>query len=372
VQDTEPHTRPSASHIADWLRLEQASGVGCRTANLLLRQFGSPQAIFAAGVDALCAHVSAAQARALAEPAPPAFAPLLDATLAWLGQAGHHVLTLADPRYPQALANIPDPPLLLYLSGQARLLARPALAIVGSRNASHQGKADAESFARALSGAGVTIVSGLALGIDAAAHAGALDGPGSTIAIVGTGADRVYPARNRDLAQRIAEQGCVVSEYPLGTRALSGNFPRRNRIISGLSAGVLVVEAAAESGSLITAHAAIEQGREVFALPGSIHSSLSKGCHKLIREGARLVETVGEVLEALSISPLAGRRPDLQCVPEGCAGLLAQLGHGPIGFDALAAASGTAAGSLNGQLLVLELAGLVERLPGGALQRVVR
>jgi DNA processing protein len=371
VQDTEPHPRPSASHLADWLRLEQASGVGCRTANLLLRQFGSPQAIFRAGVDALCAHVSPAKARARAGPAQPAVAQLLDATLAWLGEPTHQVLTQDDPRYPPALANIADPPLMLYLSGQARLLARPALAIVGSRNASIQGKAIAESFARALSGAGVTIVSGLALGIDAAAHAGALCGAGATIAIVGTGLDRVYPARNRDLALRIAEQGCVVSEYPLGTRALSANFPRRNRIISGLSAGVLVVEAAAGSGSLITAHEANEQGREVFALPGSIHSSLSKGCHKLIREGARLVETVDEVLEALRMSPLAGRRPDLQCVPDGCAGLLEQLGHGPIGFDALAAASGALAASLNSQLLVLELAGLVERLPGGAIQRVV-
>jgi DNA processing protein len=371
VQDTEPHPRPSASHLAHWLRLEQASGVGCRTANLLLRQFGSPQAIFRAGVDALCAHVSPAKARALAGPAPPAVAQLLDATLAWLGEPTHQVLTQDDPRYPPALANIADPPLMLYLSGQARLLARPALAIVGSRNASIQGKAIAESFARALSGAGVTIVSGLALGIDAAAHAGALCGAGATIAIVGTGLDRVYPARNRDLAVRIADQGCVVSEYPLGTRALSANFPRRNRIISGLSAGVLVVEAAAGSGSLITAHEANEQGREVFALPGSIHSSLSKGCHKLIREGARLVETVDEVLEALRMSPLAGRRPDLQCVPDGCAGLLEQLGHGPIGFDALAAASGALAASLNSQLLVLELAGLVERLPGGAIQRVV-
>jgi DNA processing protein len=372
VQDTEPHTQASAKHLADWLRLEQASGVGCRTANLLLRQYGSPQAIFQAGFDALCGYVSPARARALCEPPPPAFAQLWDATLGWLDHPSHTILTRHDPRYPQALANIPDPPLMLYLSGQARLLERPALAIVGSRNASNQGKANAEGFARALSAAGVTIVSGLALGIDAAAHAGALCGPGSTVAIAGTGADRVYPARNRELAQRIAQQGCIVSEYPLGTRAISGNFPRRNRIISGLSAGVLVVEAAAESGSLITAHVAAEQGREVFALPGSIHCALSKGCHKLIREGARLVETVDEVLEALRMSPLAGRRPELQCAPDGCASLLDQLGHGPIGFDTLAAASGEPAASLNSQLLVLELAGLVERLPGGAIQRVVR
>jgi DNA processing protein len=378
VQDTEPHTAgtqadTSANDLADWLRLEQARGVGCRTANLLLGHYGSPRAIFEAGFDALSAHVSAARARALCDPPAPSFAQLLDATLAWLEQPGHHLVTLHDPAYPEALANIADPPLMLYLNGDPALLLRPALAIVGSRNASLQGRANAEAFAHALSDAGVTIVSGLALGIDAAAHEGALRAAGSTIAVIGTGPDRIYPARNGELARRIAEAGCIASEYPLGTTAAAGNFPRRNRVISGLSAGVLVVEAAAESGSLITAHVAVEQGREVFAMPGSVHSALSKGCHKLIREGARLVETVDEVLEALRMSPLArAPLPPMACAPRECAQLLGELGHDPICFDALAASSGIDAASLNSQLLVLELAGLIERLPGGLVSRVIR
>jgi DNA processing protein len=370
VQDTEPHANASANHLADWLRLEQASGVGCRTANLLLAEYGSPQAIFKAGADALGAHLSAARARALCGPPPPKFTELLDATHAWLAQPDHHCITLHDAAYPRPLANIADPPLVLYVHGDPSLLSRPALAIVGSRNATAQGKANAEAFARALSEAGVTIVSGLALGIDAAAHEGALRGPGSTVAVVGTGADRIYPARNAALARAIAQGGCIVSEYPLGTPAISANFPRRNRIISGLSAGVLVVEAAAESGSLITAHVALDQGREVFALPGSIHSALSKGCHKLIREGARLVETVGELIEAMHMSPLA-REAFAQELPQAD-GLLGQLGHDPICFDALAAVTRESAARLNSQLLLLELAGLVERLPGGLIQRVVR
>jgi DNA processing protein len=375
VQDTEPHTASTEvpADIADWLRLEQARGVGCRTANLLLAQYGSPRAVFEAGFDALAAHVSAAKAHALCDPPAPAFSQLLDATLTWLAQPGHHLLTLHDPGYPEALANIADPPLMLYLNGDAALLRQPALAIVGSRNASLQGRANAEAFAQTLSDAGVTIVSGLALGIDAAAHEGALRGSGSTIAVIGTGPDRIYPARNRDLGRRIAEAGCIASEYPLGTTAAAGNFPRRNRIISGLSAGVLVVEAAAESGSLITAHVAIDQGREVFAMPGSIHSALSKGCHKLIREGAQLVETVDEVLEALRTSPLARTpMPSHAYAPHECARLLGELGHDPICFDALAASSSIDAASLNSQLLVLELAGLIERLPGGLVSRVVR
>jgi DNA processing protein len=318
----------------------------------------------------LAAHLSPAKARALCAPAPAEFTRLLDATHAWLAQPQHHLITLDDPAYPRPLANIADPPLLLYVRGNPALLSRPALAIVGSRNASTQGKANAEAFAQSLALAGVTIVSGLALGIDAAAHAGALRGPGSTVAVVGTGADRVYPARNRVLAHSIAEGGCIVSEYALGTPALSANFPRRNRIISGMSAGVLVVEAAAESGSLITAHVAVDQGREVFALPGSIHSALSKGCHKLIREGAHLVETVDELLEAMHMSPLA-RDALLHEMPQA-EGLLGELGHDPILFDALADATRQPAASLNSQLLLLEMAGLVERLPGGLIQRVIR
>jgi len=372
VQDTDPQPQASTQHIADWLRLGQADGVGVRSANLLLAAFGSPGAIFGAGYEALCAHVPPDKARALCRPPAPDAGRLLDATLAWLAEPGHHLVTQCDDAYPPLLANIPDPPLMLFVNGRPELLARPAVAIVGSRNASTQGKANAENFGQALSEAGLTVVSGLALGIDAAAHAGALRGAGSTVAVIGTGADRVYPARNRALARSIAEDGCIVSEYPLGTPAIAGNFPRRNRIISGLSAGVLVVEAAAESGSLITAHLAADQGREVFAMPGSIHSALAKGCHKLIREGARLVETAGEVLEAMQVSPLAGTRVPVPQAPQAVPELLGKLGHGPLGFDALMLAAGLDAGSLNSQLLQLELAGMIERLPGGAVQRVVR
>lgn len=237
-----------------------------------------------------------------------------------------------------------------------------------------QGRVDAESFAAALSSAGLCVVSGLALGIDTAAHEGALRGAGSTIAVVGTGLDRVYPARNRALAHRIAAQGCIVSEYPLGMPPLAANFPRRNRIISGLGAGVLVIEAAAQSGSLITAQLAAEQGREVFALPGSIHSALTKGCHRLIREGAQLVETVDDVLTAMRMSPLAGL-PQVDATapaPEDDAILLDALGHEPVALDALLARLALDPGMLGARLLALELAGLVTQLPGGRVQRIWR
>lgn len=371
MRDTDPIPAASDQERADWLRLEQAPGVGRRSARLLLERFGSPHAIFNAGHAALAAQVGPARAQALCAPASPATAALVEATCAWLAEPGHHLLTLHDTAYPEALANIPDPPLLLYINGSPGLLAQPALAIVGSRNASAQGKASAAAFAQALSDAGLVVVSGLALGIDAAAHEGALRGPGSTIAVIGTGPDRTYPARNQALARRIAAEGCIVSEYPLGTPVRAGNFPRRNRIISGLSAGVLVVEAAAESGSLITASLAADQGREVFALPGSIHSALSKGCHKLIRDGARLVETASEVLEAMRVSPLALARPAARAVSAHQAALLAALGHGPIGFDTLLAHTGSDAASLNSELLMLELGGLLERLPGAMFQQVV-
>jgi DNA processing protein len=371
VQETNTSRLPSqAPDVADWIRLDQTPGIGPMAAGRLLAAFGTPQHVFRAGYTALAGCVSAAQASALCQPMSPNTARLVDLTLGWLAQPGHHVLTLHDAAYPEVLANIADPPMLLYISGRRELLARPALAIVGSRNASAQGKANAEGFAHALSDAGMTIVSGLALGIDAAAHQGALRGAGSTIAVVGTGVGQVYPVRNRALAQRIAAQGCIVSEYPLGTPPLSPNFPRRNRIISGLSAGVLVVEAAARSGSLITAHLAAEQGREVFAIPGSIHAALSKGCHALIREGARLVESAAEVVEAMRLSPLATRPVPPLPQPAGCAALLEALGSDPALPDTLLALTAGDPGQLSSQLLVLELAGLVERLPGGLVQRI--
>jgi DNA processing protein len=366
------------TRLAAWLRLERTPGIGPRTAIKLLEAFGSIDAVAGAGPAALAAHLGTAQVRALCTPASADTLRLIEATLRWLETPGHGVLALGEPGYPALLANIPDPPLLLYMKGRAQLLERPMLAMVGSRNASVQGKANALAFARALSQAGLTIVSGLALGIDAAAHEGALEGAGGTVAVIGTGPDLVYPARNRTLFERIGADGCILSEYPVGTPPLPSNFPKRNRIISGLAAGVLVVEAAAQSGSLITARQAAEQGRDVFAIPGSIHASLAKGCHILIREGAKLVDTVDDVLEALAMSPLAGRarapaRDDTSDDGvEGCAALLAGLGHGPVEPDALLASMGLTPALLSSQLLALELAGLLERLPGGMVQRLVK
>lgn len=374
MQDTAPHTvtsPPDSRAIADWIRLAGTAGVGCRTGRLLLDAFGSPAAIFRAGHAALAAHVAPAQAAALCAPVSSELARQIALTLDWLSGANRHLLTLHDADYPQSLRHIPDPPLLLYLHGQRALLSAPMIAVVGSRNASTQGRANAQAFAESLSHAGLCVVSGMALGIDTAAHEGALRGAGSTIAVIGTGADRVYPARNRALAHRIADQGCILSEYALGTPPVAGNFPRRNRIISGMAAGVLVVEAAAQSGSLITAQMAAEQGREVFALPGSIHSALAKGCHQLIREGAQLVETVDDVLAALRVSPLV-RQAAVPAAPSGNGALLAALGHDPVEPDALLARLGADAGALAGELLALELAGLLERLPDGRVQRVVR
>jgi DNA processing protein len=351
--------------------------VGGATVRKLLAEFGSPQRILEAGYRALRAHVAAPVARALSEPPTGELARQVGLTMDWLARPGNHLLTLHDARYPAALAHIPDPPPLLYLKGRPELLAAPMLAVVGSRNATLQGQANAEVFSQALSCAGVTIVSGLALGIDAAAHLGALGGAGSTVAVIGTGADTVYPARNHALAHRIAEEGCIVSEYALGTPPLSANFPRRNRIISGLAAGVLVVEAAAQSGSLITAQLAAAQGRDVFAIPGSIHSALAKGCHKLIKEGAKLVESAADVLDELRISPLVGMgvaapatgRVELS---DPARAVLAAMGHEPVDADALALLCAVAPGQLSALLLELELAGQAERLPGGLFQRLNR
>lgn len=397
MQDTDPSSQasddtgrrsgsPGAAPLSDarlhaWLRLERTRGLGPRSGAGLLAAFGSPEAIFAASHEALAAQAGPALARALLQAPAADTERLVDATLRWRETPGQQVLALGEPGYPELLSRIPDPPLLLYIKGRMELLAGPGLAIVGSRNASRQGQADALAFAAALSEAGVTIVSGLALGIDAAAHEGALRGAGGTVAVVGTGPDLVYPVRNRPLAERIAVEGCIASEYPVGTPPLPGNFPKRNRIISGLAAGVLVVEAAARSGSLITARQAAEQGRDVFAIPGSIHAALAKGCHALIREGAKLVDTAQDVLEALALSPLAGMgawtpratapAPIDEAGDVAEQALLAALGHGPVEPDLLLAALGGNAGELGARLLLLELSGRVERLPGGLVQRVV-
>jgi DNA processing protein len=364
-------TRPA---LAGWLRLQQTDGVGLLTAHKLIERYATPPAMFAASRSALLELLTPRQADALLAAAGAALTePMeaqLDVMLAWQQQAGNHLLTLDHPGYPDYLRNIAAAPLMLYVKGRAELLSQRSIAVVGSRNASRQGVLNAQRMAQALSDAGLTIVSGLALGIDAAAHAGGLNGPGSTVAVLGTGADRIYPARNGALARRIAEQGCMVCEYPLGTPPSRDNFPRRNRIISGLARAVLVVEAAAESGSLITARLALEQGRDVYAIPGSIHATLSKGCHKLIREGAKLVESAEDVLSAMQMlaDGAAGGRagPDDSFVDA----VLQAMGEDPVQAEVLALHLGQPAGELQGQLLALELAGLLERLPGGRFQRV--
>ena len=351
--------------LAAWLRLTLAPGIGGETQRKLLAAFGLPEAIFAAGRLAV-RGVIGNHADVLFDSDP---SEAVDRSLAWASQPGQCLLTLADTAYPQSLLEIPDPPSILYVRGNPALLQNRGLAIVGSRNATPQGLQTAETFARALAAKGLGIISGLALGIDAAAHRGALAAKGATIAVIGTGADRVYPARNKELAMAIAEHGTIVSEFPLGTPAIAANFPRRNRIISGLARGVLVVEAALESGSLITARLAAEQGREVFAIPGSIHSPVARGCHRLIKQGAKLVETAQDILEEL------GSHPESPGVPEvadtaGNNVILKALGFDPCALDDLVDRTGISADRLLGELLTLELDGLIATLPGNRYQRL--
>lgn len=376
--------------LAAWLRLTFLPGIGPERQRTLLAAFGMPQQIFDSGRSAIAGVIGAQAADQLLAAPDEA---RIGSALAWAAEPGNHLITLADAAYPRALLEIPDPPVLLYVKGHPGLLQAPAIAIVGARSATPGGCANAEAFADALAAAGLTIVSGLALGIDAAAHAGALrPAEGRTIAVIGTGADRVYPARHQKLAHRIVEQGAIVSEFPLGTPALPHNFPRRNRLIAGLARGVLVVEAAVGSGSLITARLATECGREVFAIPGSIHSPLARGCHRLIRDGAKLVETAADVLEELAWcapAPTAGtpdaallraRRPVPQARPQPPATppeldpehacVLTALGHDPLDIDTLAGRCGLTLDALYAILLSLELDGQVGKLPGGRFQRL--
>lgn len=355
-------TSPAA--LAAWLRLTLIPGLGGESQRKLLAAFGLPEAIFGAG--RLAARTVIGDRADLLFDTDNAAA--VGQALAWADEPGHAILTLGDEGYPRALLEIADPPTLLYVRGRAELLDSPALAVVGSRNATRQGLQTAENFAHALAREGLTVVSGLALGIDAAAHRGALNANGGTVAVIGTGADRLYPARNRDLALAIAEQGAIVSEFPLGTPAVAANFPRRNRIISGLSQGVLVVEAATESGSLITARLAAEQGRDVFAIPGSIHSPLARGCHRLLKEGAKLVEAAQDILEEISALSPPAASPG-QPAQEGDP-VLAALGHDPCSLDDLADRTRLATDALLTQLLALELSGRVATLPGNRYQRV--
>src|SRR5574343_1375089 len=360
--------------LGAWLRLLQTPGVGPETARKLLAAFGPPQAIHRQPPSAWAAVVGQRVAQAMATE-PEDLATLVQATWAWLQNDPAHraIVTLGDEDYPAPLLQTEDPPCLLYAMGctaQLRhLRSSQALAIVGSRNPTPQGRLNARAFAQHLTQSGLTIVSGLALGVDGAAHEGALAGaaPGqlATIAVVGTGLDRCYPRQHLPLAHQIAERGLILSEYPLGTPPLNAHFPRRNRIISGLAQGTLVVEAALESGSLITARQALEQGREVVAIPGSIHSPQSKGCHALIRQGAKLVESAQDVLEELRVpDPFAQVPLALESASAEDGALLALFGHDPVGLDALQARSGLDTAQLQAELLDLELSGHIDRLPG--------
>lgn len=358
----------AAESLASWLRLTLIPGIGGETQRKLLTAVGLPETIFRAGRSALADVVGDKAAKLLLDTDNRA---AVDKALAWSEKPGHQILHLADPEYPQTLLQIPDPPALLYVRGRLDLLNAPALAIVGSRNPTAQGAKNAERFAAALVNAGLTIASGLALGIDAAAHRGALTVSGDTVAFTGTGIDRLYPASNQELALEIAARGAILSEFRMGTPPAAANFPRRNRLISGFSCGTLVVEATIDSGSLITARLAAEQGREVFAIPGSIHSPQSRGCHKLIRQGAKLVETVQDVLDELgwSLPPPSAPASASKSEPETSRLLLA-MGFDPCNLDDLVSRSGLTTDIVSVMLLHLELDGQVASLAGGRYQRI--
>ena len=334
----------------------------------LLRAFGDPRSVLEASTAELARVVPTSTAAAASTAVPAA---TLDATRRWLDEPSHHLIAWDDADYPRALLEIGHAPPALFYIGARELLNRPALAIVGSRHATPQGRTNAREFASALAKAGLTIVSGLALGVDAAAHEGALEREASTIAVIGTGPDRVYPARNRDLARRIAASGGILTEFVPGTAPRPEHFPRRNRLISGLSSGVLVVEATLSSGSLITARWAGEQGREVFAIPGSIHSPFARGCHKLIREGAKLVETAQDVLGELGLA--TSTKPDDVAAKRNVPGpndpLLEAMGFDPVTIDLMVARTGSSADVVTAALVQLELDDVVDALPGGYWQR---
>jgi DNA processing protein len=352
-----------------WLLLNKTPGIGPVTFNGLR----------AAGISPRDTIEMAKAGQAIPQLSPQAIKAIRNADdnaieqdLRWQEGTGNHIITLDDPEYPPLLLEIPDPPPLLYVHGNPWCLHNNQLAIVGSRNPSPAGEENAYAFASSLSLTGLCITSGLALGIDTASHKGALDSNNQTIAVIGTGLDRVYPARNKALAHLIAENGALVSEYPLGTRPLPGNFPRRNRIISGLSLGTLVIEAGISSGSLITARLAIDQGRDVFAIPGSIHNPLAKGCHHLIREGAKLVESANDILNELAHvlpnlnTPVKNTTSNTATdeIDKEIKSLLDLVGFDPTSTDMLIKRSGLTAETVSSMLLVLELRGMVKSSSG--------
>lgn len=362
-----------------WLALHRAPGLGAARCVELIERYRSPRAVFDCPRGELTEFgLTPPTLDYLADPDWDA----VQSDTRWLNDPAHHLITLSDPRYPPRLREIADPPPILFVQGEPHALAFPQLAVVGSRNATPAGCETAFSFAKAFANVGLTITGGLALGIDAAGHRGALGtSQGTTVAVAGCGLDRVYPTRHRELASQVAARGALVSEFVPGTPPIGANFPRRNRIISGLSLGVLVVEAASRSGSLITARLALEQGREVFAVPGSIHNPLSRGCHLLIRQGAKLVESVEDVLEEVrhqvevrnastgaesdvTTSLHSGLDPDYER-------LLECLGHAPASVDTLVERTALTAEAVSSMLLILELRGHVTPVPGGTYARVV-
>ena len=352
----------AASDTSAWLRFTLVPALSPQKQHALLRHFGSAQAALDAPRAEAAQVVGVACAGALADGPD---ARLVAATEAWLKRPGCRLVGIGDPEYPRQWLQIAMPPCAFHAEGRAELLNAPCFAIVGSRNATPGGERDAFEFARALSQRNLVIASGLALGIDAQAHRGGLADAGSTIAVMGTGPERTYPPRNVALAREIAGRGCLVSEFPIGMPPLERNFPRRNRLISGLSLGVLVVEAAYPSGSLGTAHAAIEQNRDVFAIPGSIHSPLSKGCHWLIKQGAKLVDCADDILQELGIEPPKECRTRARSDDP----VLDAMGFGPATMDEIAQRAGLDAATLAARLSLLEVAGRVRALAGGWFQR---
>lgn len=357
--------------IESWLNLCLIKGLGDESIRRLLIAFGNPNNVLSASAAALERVIKKPAVKNLLRGAD---VEKISTALTWLEGSANSIITLADSDYPSHLLNIPDPPPLLYFKGQRTLLNKPALAVVGSRNATPQGLSNAEAFSEAASNAGLCIISGMALGVDTAAHQGGLRGTAASIAVVGTGLDIVYPARNHQLAHQLARNGALISEFPLGTPAIGRNFPRRNRIISGMSLGCLVIEAALRSGSLITARQALEQGREVLAIPGSIHSPLSKGCHALIKQGAKLVENTQDILDELNFQPAIDPiNATEKTRPQDSAknnGLLEYLGYDAVDINTLCDRSGLTAEAVSAMLLTLELDGHIATLPGGCYQRI--
>lgn len=363
-----------------WISLGNVHGIGSQTFCQLLKSFGSPDNIYAASFKQLKAVVSENIASAIV--AGVNHDALAD-SLHWLSQDNNHLVTLADVEYPKSLLEIPDPPPFLYAKGNLSLLNQPSIAIVGSRNASVQGEKNAEAFAHDLCAYGLCIISGLALGIDGAAHRGALKAKGATIAVVGTGLDIVYPAKHRHLAHQIVESGLIISEFALGTPSKPQNFPKRNRIISGLSLGCLVVEANLQSGSQITARLAAEQGREIFAIPGSIHSPMSKGCHQLIKQGAKLVDSLQDIVEELNLHIKSD--PDMldinakidasndETISNNSSSqqIYNTMGYEPITIEHLVAICDLTVSEVSSTLMLLELEGKIASLAGGKYQKIV-